>query len=298
MELEGTRHVMDALRSSHIDGITKEALIQAFRDDGISDLEGIAEHMLKRIERDLDRQKAEPRLIDFSPLAARTPDSVARAIVHAVPSVPLIFDGITYDPEDIHRFDGQALIFVPITASDGTNWLQLFPEEIATVLAGYFQTRQLAYLVNPADFSITPLPDPPPGPGDPPPPVYCHGSSNGIICGSGPGGGGGGNPPLPPPITANQVEMFDDADYTGNWFWLGRGYMYKDLTAVGRGGFFGGDWNDSISSLSSTNTSCIYCEYPNLQGSKLYLGPNKPISNLSTYAWNDRISSVWNFDSV
>ena len=291
---------MDALRSSHIDGITKEALIQAFRDDGISDLEGIAEHMLRRIERDLDRQKAEPRLIDFSPLAARTPDSVARGIVHAVPSVPLIFDGVTYNPEDIHRFDGQALIFVPITASDGTNWLQLFPEEIATVLAGYFQTRQLVYLVNPADFPIVPLLDPPPGPGDPPPPIYCHGSSNGIICGSGPGGD---PPPLPPPppsppITTNQVEMFDDADYTGNWFWLGRGYMYKDLRAVGRGGWFGGDWDDSISSLSSTNTSCIYCEYVNLEGSKLYLGPNKPISNLSIIGSNDRISSVWNFDSV
>ena len=91
--------------------------------------------------------------------------------------------------------------------------------------------------------------------------------------------------------------MFDDADYTGNWVWLAKGYMWNDLTRVSRGGWFGGDWNDEISSLSSTNTSCIYCEHINLEGSKLLVGPGTPKQNLSVFGWNDRISSVWNFDS-
>jgi hypothetical protein len=71
--------------------------------------------------------------------------------------------------------------------------------------------------------------------------------------------------------------------------------MWQDLTRVSRGGLFGGNWNDKISSLGSTNTSCIYCEHINLEGSKLFLEPNKPVSQLSTLGWNDRISSAWNF---
>jgi hypothetical protein len=90
--------------------------------------------------------------------------------------------------------------------------------------------------------------------------------------------------------------MFDGGAYTGNWFWLARGFMYADLTQVSRGGLFGGDWNDEIWSLSSTNTSCIYCEHVQLQGSKLLLGPNRGVPLLSALGWSARISSVWNFD--
>jgi hypothetical protein len=42
--------------------LTKEALVRAFNDDGIVDLEGAAEHMLKRIKKDIELQKTEPRL--------------------------------------------------------------------------------------------------------------------------------------------------------------------------------------------------------------------------------------------
>jgi hypothetical protein len=89
--------------------------------------------------------------------------------------------------------------------------------------------------------------------------------------------------------------MFDDTDYSGNWFWLSKGYMWKDLTRVSRGGFFGGDWNDAISSVSSTATSCLYCEHINLEGNALFIGADKPIPRLATLGWDDRISSVWNY---
>jgi hypothetical protein len=291
MKTEKVNHVLDALHKERIDSLTKEALVKAFNDDGIFDLEGAAEHMLKRIKNDIEIQNTEPRLIDFAPLGKRTPSDIARDIIHVAPEVPFILNGVAYDPQDIRRFNGQALLFIPIVAADGSNWLQLFHDEIGSVLAGYFQMRQIGNLLYPTDFLPPwlnpPIPDQqlnPPGKGtggstdQPPPP-----------------------PPPPPqpsfPITRDQIQMFDGGHYTGNWFWLAKGYMWQDLTRVSRGGWFGGDWNDEIFSLSSTNTSCIYCEHINLEGSKLFLGPNKPIRNLAELGWHNRISSVWNFDS-
>ena len=90
--------------------------------------------------------------------------------------------------------------------------------------------------------------------------------------------------------------MFDSGLYTGNWFWLARDYMWTDLTRVSRGGLFGGDWNDEIFSLSSTNTWCLYAEHINFGGSRLLLAPNRPIENLYPMGFSNRISSVWNYD--
>jgi hypothetical protein len=271
--------------------------------------------MLKRIKKDIDILKTEPQLIDFTPLGKRTPQNVASGIVHVAPEVPFVLDGVAYDPKDINRFDGQALVFMPILAADGKIWLHLFQEEIGEVIASYFQVRQLSALLNPSDFNTPGFPPPPP-PGTPPglgqtpppsiPPMAgCGawplppcGQSQQPSPGSGGGGSGSGSMPEPPgPFTWGQVQMFDGGYYTGNWFWLAKGYMWKDLRKVSRGGFFGGNWNDEIFSLSSTNTSCIYCEHINLEGSKLFLGPNKPIGNLVPLGWHNRISSVWNFDS-
>lgn len=298
MKIEKVHCVLQALHKNRIDTLTKEALIRAFNDDGIFDLEGAAEHMLKRIKKDTEIQKTELHPIDFAQLGRCTPQDVAHSIIHVTPEVPFILDGVAFDPEDIRRFNGQALLFTPIVEVDGSTWLQVFHDEIRQVLAGYFQMRQIGSLINPNDF-IPGVSNPPAGtpPGQQPPPGYppivgCGGTT-GIICGQ----------PQPPPsdaepnppITWGQIQMFDDANYSGNWFWLAEGYMWKDLTRVSRGGFFGGDWNDEISSLSSTNTSCIYCENINFEGSTLLLGPNKPIPHLSMLGWNDRISSVWNY---
>ena len=306
MNTDQLNYVIEALSKERLGTLTKGALVKAFNDDGIDDLEGLAEYMLKRIKKDFDVGKNEPRLIDFAPLGKRTPQDVASGIVHVAPEVPFVLDGVAYDPKDINRFDGQALVFIPIVAADGKAWLQLFHENIGEVIASYFQVRQLAALINPNDFSIPGLPPPtPPGtpPGQQPPggPVLVGCGYPGLPpCGQSQQPPPGPTPPPRepnPPITWGQVQMFDDADYAGNWLWLAKGYMWKDLTRVSRGGWFGGDWNDEISSLSSTNTSCIYCEHINLEGSKLFVGPNTPKHNLEVFGWNDRISSVWNFDS-
>lgn len=304
MKTEKANHVLQVLHKERINNLTKEALVKAFNDDKIFDLEGIAEQMLKRIKKDIDIQKTEPNTGDFAFLSKRTSQEVAHSIVHAVPEVPFVLDGITYDPTEIKRFNGQALLSMPVIAADGTTFLQVFHEEIGAVVAGYFQMRRIAALINFNDFPIPGVSTPPAGtpPGTSPPPdgtiVGCGGIT-GIACGQ------PTQPPTQPPahrepnppVMFGSVQMFDDADYQGNWFWLAKGYMWQDLTSVSRGGFFGGDWNDEISSLGSTNTSCIYCEHINLEGSKLLLGPNKPIPHLSALGWNDRISSVLNFDT-
>jgi len=257
--------------------------------------------MLKRIQKDAAIQKIEPHAIDFAPLAKLTPQDVARAITHVVPRIPFILDGVAFEPKDISRFNGRALIFTPLVQPDGSTGLQVFHDEVRPILAGYLQTRQIASLLFPNDFP--PIPGPPiPGPPNPPgtpsgqhdyPPLVGCGGITGIACGQ----SQQPSVPTPPlvPGTFGQVQMFDDSNYSGNWFWLAKSYMWNDLTRVSRGGFFGGDWNDEISSLAYTDTNCIYSEHINHEGSTLLIGPNMPISDLSLLGWNDRISSVWNY---
>src|SRR5262245_25436009 len=109
------------------------------------------------------------------------------------------------------------------------------------------------------------------------------------------------------------MQMFDDANFSGNWFWLPSGYYWDDLTRVTGGGIFSTDWNDEISSLSTTTTTCWYHEHIHLQGSTLVVrtegigsirtpgnDPTQvlwtaPISNLGQLGWDDRISSVINW---
>jgi hypothetical protein len=43
------------------------------------------------------------------PAAARTGSSSGRPIVHPVPKMPIVVDGVRYAPEQIHRFDGRPL---------------------------------------------------------------------------------------------------------------------------------------------------------------------------------------------
>jgi hypothetical protein len=301
--------VLDALGKERIDALTKESLVKALADDGIHDLEGAAAHIVARIKKDRELQKHEPSLIDYTLLGRPTTPEVARGIVHTVPEVPFILDGVTYDPKDIGRFDGKALVFMPIVGSDGNTALQTFHEDVSPILAGYFQLRQVALLLNLADFAIPGLPPQSP-PGTPPgtshdpndPGPWGCGGTTGVPCGR-------PDPPSKPtqpapkpaptepsfPVTGDQIQMFDGGDYTGNWFWLAKGFMWGDLTQVSRGGWFGGDWNDAIFSLSSTSTFCIYCEHIHLQGSKFFPGPGKPIRNLAALGWHNRISSVWNY---
>src|SRR6266849_6110544 len=101
MKIDNVHNVLQALHKDRINTVTKEALVRAFNDDGIFHLEDVAEHMLKRVKEDIEIQKTEPHIIDFAALRKRTPQDVARSIIHVAPEVPFILDGVAFDPEDI-----------------------------------------------------------------------------------------------------------------------------------------------------------------------------------------------------
>lgn len=46
------------------------------------------------------------------PVPQTTPASLAKTIIHRVPSVPVVIDGVHYEPQQIARFNGRALHFV------------------------------------------------------------------------------------------------------------------------------------------------------------------------------------------
>ncbi|MCC6287938.1 MAG: hypothetical protein IT249_08635 [Chitinophagaceae bacterium] len=304
MQTEKINAVLKALQKDRMDTLTRQSLVNAFKDDGIFDLETVAEHMMKRIKKDAEVQRTILRAVDFSLLGQITSKDIAKNIAHKVPEIPFLLNAVEYDPKDIIRFNSNALLFIPIKRRDGSEWLQVFHEDIKPSLASYLQLRYIDSLINQLDFPGFPPQTPP---GTPPgtstpgiPTIVGCGGTTGVACGAPPAQPPKNTPPPThvepqPPITYSQVQMFEDADYSGDWFWLDAHYMWTDLTEVSRGGWFGGDWNDEISSLSSTYATCVYCEHTNLQGSTLFLGPNSPTPHLSKFGWNDRISSVVNY---
>jgi hypothetical protein len=76
---------------------------------------------------------------DFMAGHQMTPEAEAK-IVHKVPKVPVIIDGVLYQPEDIHKFDGQQLGFT--VGPDGR--LYAFTDEIA--LEDFISTQSKAGL--------------------------------------------------------------------------------------------------------------------------------------------------------
>jgi hypothetical protein len=282
-------HVFPLLHKDRVTSTTKEALVQAFQDDGIYDLEGVVEHILGRFRYDIEMQRTEPRRAMYVDYSRPTPPEIARDIRHPAPEVPFLFEGDTYDPADIRRFDGQPLVYV-IGGAEGEPGLHVFREEYKPVITGYLQAQAYVRTMGFGDGS----PPPPVGgfPGDYTPggPIGCGGVT-GIPCGK---TQVIDHPPPPPtsPLTSNEIQMFDDDNWRGNWFWLARGFIWKDLTKVHRGGLFGGVWNDAITSLARTNGTCFYHEHVQLQGDLLIVKPFQDVANLTQSGWNDRISSV------
>ncbi len=92
-------------------------------------------------------------------------------------------------------------------------------------------------------------------------------------------------------------KFYRDINFNGDYLWLKPGYLWPDLTDVGRGIFHLGDWNDFISSVHTSNGVATLNEDINLAGSTLTFLANKAIADLSTFGWNDRTSSIRNWGS-
>jgi hypothetical protein len=263
-----SERIRRALARRDLEALTPEAILKAFREEGIRSLEDYA-RKLSAVYRE---GRGAPQRIDVAAFARRTPARLAASIKHKVPEVPFVVGGVVHDPKDIARFNGRELLFV-----DGDE-LRVYTERDASALL--FQSFALYDVIEAALKRAGGLPSSKPSTITP--------STGGTVI----------VPPPPPsqgsPSGTPNLIMCDDADYGACDLYLESGYAFPDLTECYTPPF-GSGWNDCISSIYPTQCLCVFSEHINFQGSQLVSSGN---SNLTTIGWNDRISSVQNFRQV
>lgn len=304
---------MATLSGVSLDRITVTDVLQALAQNGIEDLEQL-------VKAQIDSAKMstyKPDSLNLYALPADTPGDPAYPIVHRRPEMPVLVDGVLYDPADINRFDGQPLHFLVKPNDDGSAALLAYTgSQWTTALRTYFQLRDMlsAFDVVPVDFSIPgpptapnpitpppiPLPAVPGSPGAPKAPSVQQPPSSGNPQSPSPLTKQPPSPPLvalalPPPPTESQ--FFSDANFGGDWMWLGPHLAWNDLTRVPRARFlvFSSNWNDVISSLRTWVGTVTLYEDINRGGSSITFPPANHIPDLGPSGWNDRVSSIVNW---
>lgn len=262
---EEITHILDI--SYAAGSLNEKDIIAALRAEGITTLEQLVSNTLLRL-----REGCPTR----APVIGVEECKQGLPITHTAPQIPVTVNGVEYEPADIARFDGTPLHFIYSRRSDGRTLFQGTSDrsQVNTVslIWSFLQIR---------DWKPIPVPV----------------GSGGTIIGIGQEHGPESSSGTPPPKKERNygsVQMFSDANYEGDWFWLDRGYQYAKLSKVSRNTvlFFSGDWNDQISSISETAGPVTYFEHADFQGSSLTVPPWAPIPNLTWLGWNDRISSV------
>jgi hypothetical protein len=242
---------------------------EATIEDGVAKLKGEGiespEAMLSTLRlgfQQRERQRAEAvRPVDL-PLRrqTKTPAEIVARIVQRVPEVPFILKGVTYDPKDITRFNGQELHFV--AAPTGGHMLVVEHRELIedwwhlTYLDRY---RQGLVGVR-ADLSAD--------------------------------GGAVQSREFHP-----RTWFFQDDNLGGSQIYLDANTGYPDLTDVSMGVF--SDWNDQISSYWMLGTQVVVLHQDlNWSGTQTFsdvlaFGTSefKRLS-LRPFGWNDRASSI------
>jgi hypothetical protein len=89
-----------------------------FRSEGIESLEDVLA-VIREAARQRKADEAQAIVpIDLQALRTKaSPEDVA-SIVQRAPEVPFILNGVEYDPEDIQRFNGKELHFIPAKSGD------------------------------------------------------------------------------------------------------------------------------------------------------------------------------------
>ena len=263
---DGAAEMAGNTKEAGLERLTVEDVLKMLEEDGIHDLQQF-------IKRELARAKAASKVPGrasmLGPAAAKP--SRRRPAQRPV-KVPVLIDGVLYDPKDIHRFDGQILHFVgpsgdrPLKAFTGDQW--------PTALRTFIQYQSVAGSLQWKNIIEG---GGPPGPGG-------QGTS-----GSEPTGGNGVVVEPPPPPAG----FYSDNNFEGDWLWLDHGKEWSDLTRVYRGDFYNRQsWNDCISSVSPVPNLglVVLCEDINLGGASLSV----PFAarDLGLFGWNDRTSSI------
>jgi hypothetical protein len=258
------------LRSNFKD-LTPETLLESFKAEGIRSLEDLA----RRFTTALRDPEGLPQPIPYEELFARpTPRDVVAAIKHPVPQIPFIVDGVEHDPEDIVRYNGQELAYIP--QKGGTELLLLKDKSVwGPLVQTALLSRAVSTALLPHDYPSSPR-----SVGGPPDATTLN-----LLA----GGGVGPVPDPPPPWTAG----FVDINMDGDGLWLYSGESRRDLTKVSWGLF--DDFNDKFSSLHRTTSLCMAFEHIHFKGSSFFFGPSyENWLDLRTIGWNDRISSFIN----
>jgi hypothetical protein len=265
----------EAIVRSNFDNLTPEILLEAFKAEGIGSLEDLA----KRMTEALKDPRGGPERVPYSELFTQpTPKSIRDTITHPVPTVPFVVDGVMHDPEDIVRYNGEELGFIPqkggtelLVMRDKGLWAPFVRTLLLTrsVVNGMSALEQYQF----GGYSWVSPQDGPTVVVSPPPVTF--------------------GPPVPPPAPP-WLSLWTDINLSGSALTLDPGESYRDLTNVGWW-IFAGNWNDKFSSVHRTSSLCMAFEHIHFAGSFLWIGPSESHQmNLHDLGWGDRISSVIN----
>ena len=277
----------DAVRKSNLADLEWGTILGAFREEGIGSLEDMAKRLVLTFRDPLSA----PQAINLGAIMRRTPKRDLEAIVHKVPKYPVLCDGVVYDPGDIVRFNGQALLYI-VDGTFGGNILVVEDHEtIRTLLVTYLfggiaaRAADIAAVVESKAVppSVPPLrPQAESGigtqePGTEPPPfnMYPYKGCNPCI--------------EPSPV----LRLFSQKFFWGSRLDVQPGTQWSDLTKAYIFWPFD-DWNDEITSVQPTTSAALFKEHVDFKGSYLIVPKLKHIYDLEDYGWNDRISSVLN----
>ena|SRR5271165_1693902 len=236
-------------KQTNSDNLTVEDVLKVLEEDGIRDLQQL-------VKRELARSKAASKSPGrASMLGPSLAKPSRRGPAQRPVTVPVLIDGVLYDPKDIHRFDGQILHFVApsptrpdFQAFTGDQW----PTAVRTLIL-YRSVIQIL------------------------------GMNEGPIVQ--PTGGG--------VVKYGPAEFFSDINFEGDHLWLDQKHEWPDLTQVDRGDFWDRQsWNDCISSVVPVPNigTLVLCEDINLGGAS-FTCPSS-VRDLGLYGWNDRASSL------
>lgn len=225
-----------------------------------------------------------PQRLDLSVLSRRTPQSVSAEIVHQIPRKPLLHNGVSYDPEDIVRFNGQPLLHALDERFGDSILIVDEPQTISTLLSaqvfsalgdrpgqsghgsGTLGTLPLHPAVNPPSGR-------PDDTGAEPPPFdqYPYKSQS-----------------------SPDLRLFSKSGWGGSRLDVRAGTQWADLTKAWIFYPFD-DWNDEINSMYPTSSTHLFQEHINFGGSFLILPKHSFIAGFGDYGWHARVSSVANY---
>jgi hypothetical protein len=232
------------------------------RSEGIESLDEMLSLLRQNLrERERDQTQA-VRSISLQRTRRETsPERVAR-IVQRVPEVPFILNGVTYEPEDITRFNGQELHSVAAPAGD-----HMLVVDDRELIERWWQFSYLERYRQSGD-QLGGRPS----------------SANGAA---------GLTREFHP-----RTWFFEHIDMGGSSIYLDKDRGYYDLTKVSLDWPFGGDWNDTISSywMIGTGVAVLHDDiHWTGQTHSTVLGyppPDTRVANLNLFGWNDRASSL------